>query len=209
MDEEGNYLWEMRFAAGIGRVELKESDRRFFLFTSFLQYEIGWEVWLQVFRRDLLEKYKIRFDERIHYGEDKIFTAHCLSYAGRIVKLPDILYNYTVRKGALTEQFPQENLINQGNCEFTYLQSLWEKSGVVDKKEDYLVYIGILYYYYTIFLKTKSLKQLKDCAEKSEQLQLQIQQLKKVLRHKKEIRAAFGQKMSEEIRKLAAVLSDR
>ena len=51
-------------------------------------------VWRCVFRRDFLERYRIRFDEDLRLYEDSPFIAECAARAERVVSIPDVLYNY-------------------------------------------------------------------------------------------------------------------
>lgn len=44
-----------------------------------------WEfVWNKIYRRDFLEKHRIRFDESLTYGEDELFNLECLAADNRI-----------------------------------------------------------------------------------------------------------------------------
>jgi len=51
-------------------------------------------VWRCAFRRDFIERYGIRFDERLFIYEDAIFLAECALRAERVVSLRENLYDY-------------------------------------------------------------------------------------------------------------------
>ena len=206
VDEKERYLYEMRFDAGIGTYDFEKGNRQQFILNRFMRYQVGWEVWLQVYRREFLEKYSLRFDETIHYGEDKIFTAQCMAYVREYRKIPDILYNYTLRSGSLTGNFLQKEMIDRGNTEYLCLREKWKRSGIINEENDYLFYIGILYYYYTILLKTMSLKELAECVGCAEKQTLQREFFRKIQQHKEEIYRAFDKGTGADIMRMVSVL---
>lgn len=61
-------------------------------------------TWDKVFRRDLIEKNKLRFLEHVHFGEDEIFTlAYCLK-AHFLKVMPNVIYHYWQRPDSLIHQ---------------------------------------------------------------------------------------------------------
>lgn len=52
-------------------------------------------IWNKVFRKDIIEKNKIRFDENISYGEDTIFLCKYLKYICSLYISKEFLYYYT------------------------------------------------------------------------------------------------------------------
>lgn len=52
--------------------------------------------WGKLYRRDIIEKNKIKFPEDISVGEDKIFVLHYLNYCKKISCIPKCLYKYYV-----------------------------------------------------------------------------------------------------------------
>ena len=45
------------------------------------------------------------FDEQVKYAEDIPFTFQYMLYVSRWVKMPDILYNYTLRDSSLSDRY--------------------------------------------------------------------------------------------------------
>ena len=84
------------------RFILRTDEERFdFLTGAFTRGEIRWEVWNRIFRRDLIEKWGVRFPEgRNVYPEDLCFNYCYLSHASRILRLPDVLYHYRTHPGS-------------------------------------------------------------------------------------------------------------
>lgn len=71
----------------------------------------GWS-WCKMFRREIIEKHHIRFDEGLRLWEDELFTSHFLQYASSIKTLDCRHYHYVL--------YPQ-SLMNTNN---TYLKRL-------------------------------------------------------------------------------------
>ena len=51
-------------------------------------------VWRCAYRREFLERHRIRFDENLRLYEDAPFLAECAARAERIASIPDVLYAY-------------------------------------------------------------------------------------------------------------------
>lgn len=52
-------------------------------------------VWRLCFRRDFLERWRIRFNEKLFLYEDAPFVCECILRAEKVRSLPDVLYDYT------------------------------------------------------------------------------------------------------------------
>lgn len=57
---------------------------------------LGTAVWGKLYKRDIIEKYGIRFDESVSFGEDTLFNLELWSHVDRIRSIPVNLYNYNV-----------------------------------------------------------------------------------------------------------------
>lgn len=111
VSEDGSYLYDMRFAEAVGTYLFSEKNREKFLLDTFLQYGLGWEVWMYVFRKDILEQNKIRFAEHISYAEDLLFSFEYMRCVNRMIKIPDILYNYTMREMSITQTMNAQRVL--------------------------------------------------------------------------------------------------
>ncbi len=93
---------------------LLETDREKFDFLTgpFRRRAIRWEVWNRVFRRDVIEKWGIRFgcDRRI-FAEDMYFTYFYTAHISRILLLPDRLYTYRKHDGSESGQYGKHLMI--------------------------------------------------------------------------------------------------
>jgi len=51
-------------------------------------------VWRGAYRRDFLERNRIRFDERLRLYEDSPFIAECAARAEKVASVPEVVYEY-------------------------------------------------------------------------------------------------------------------
>ncbi|MGI6010607.1 MAG: glycosyltransferase family 2 protein [Ruminococcus sp.] len=102
-------------------------------------------LWNKIFRRSMIEKRRIVFqDFRIY--EDLVFTYQSFLYAKKIQYLPLPLYQYVVsREGALTSSFSRKrfDLFAAFDC----LLDCYEKEGVRERFLDELFFILIKHVY--------------------------------------------------------------
>ena len=61
-------------------------------------------IWNKLYRRDLIERYRIRMDERVSYSEDMIFNLEYLLHVDSIAVLKVPIYYYIHTKGSLMDQ---------------------------------------------------------------------------------------------------------
>lgn len=60
-------------------------------------------VWNKIFRRDIIEKYKLRFPSKLRYEDEFFFRAY-MCYARKITFITDKLYNYRRNGGSIMNQ---------------------------------------------------------------------------------------------------------
>ncbi|MBR5341250.1 MAG: glycosyltransferase family 2 protein [Erysipelotrichaceae bacterium] len=61
-------------------------------------------LWNKLYRKEIIDKYKIRMDENISYCEDTIFNLEYLLHANLIYVLKSPVYYYVKTEGSLVEQ---------------------------------------------------------------------------------------------------------
>lgn len=88
------------------------------------------------FRRSMLERHNLTFDESVRYGEDIVYQFCVFPHARRIQFIPDKLYLYRrLRAGSLTQvanvdiYVRLEKHINMMQNIYTY----WKENGLIDK----------------------------------------------------------------------------
>ena len=58
-------------------------------------------VWRAAFRRDFLERHRLRFDERVRFCEDAMFLSACAARCARMCSVAASLYDYAARSDGL------------------------------------------------------------------------------------------------------------
>lgn len=54
-------------------------------------------IWDKLFRRDIIERYHLRFREDVAFNEDRLFVTSYMMYANTVAVLTDCFYHYHVR----------------------------------------------------------------------------------------------------------------
>lgn len=97
-------------------------------------------LFTKVFRRSLLLKYGIRFDERLHIGEDKVFVVQYMIHAQNALIIRDPLYTMSVENGNSLSRKKREKLCDHILLEHQLLFEIVEQSdysGVLKKAVSY------------------------------------------------------------------------
>ena len=90
------------------KFEAKEGDKQniWAIIASLRKNAVGSNfygyTWNKMFRRDIIEKYKIRFIEGLRISEDEVYTLDYCTHAKSIKVLPLCLYNYRILGTGLT-----------------------------------------------------------------------------------------------------------
>ena len=133
-NDESSMSLSLRKQCAVNEIEKEQ------LLLSLCKNDTGYNVlsytFDKIFRRNLIEKYNLRFDENICLGEDEIFAlAYCLK-AQYLKVIPDALYCYSPRVGGLASQKESykscyskykalvDNIIDIGSSE---MLELWHK----------------------------------------------------------------------------------
>lgn len=71
----------------------------------FTNPRIGGYLWNKLFKREIIVKYNINFDQRVNYSEDLHFVIRYLNFCSSISYKPKILYYYRFRKSNVSANF--------------------------------------------------------------------------------------------------------
>ena len=100
------------------------------------------------FKRSILEKYKIRFPEKIPYNEDEIFTLKYCKHISSIQIIKNKLYNYRIHNSGLTKKKKAPSIFNEIVQE---LQSIVKdysyeplKTAIINKRMMFLRFLSII-----------------------------------------------------------------
>ncbi len=76
-------------------------ERVSFIVNELLQHHFGWEPHCRLFRRDIIEQHKLRFDNNIMIAEDMGFSLLYFAYAKKLFVLDEYLYYYIQHSGSI------------------------------------------------------------------------------------------------------------
>ena len=68
----------------------------------YKEHVYGWS-WCKLFRREIIEKHHIRFDESLRLWEDELFTSEFLKYAEKVSTVNSHLYHYIYYPNSLMQ----------------------------------------------------------------------------------------------------------
>ncbi len=81
--------------------------------TYYFSYVLGFAPWNKLYKRELLDTYKLRFDTEETIGEDLLFNLEYYSHINSVCFLGRDYYKYDVREGSAMTTRSRERHINQ------------------------------------------------------------------------------------------------
>ena len=81
-------------------------------------------VWNKIYEKNILERYKIRFDPDLKIGEDVSFNTEYLDHADFIYNVPDVLYHYCINENSVTESYGISKKFETGRFIYKVRRSL-------------------------------------------------------------------------------------
>lgn len=202
IDENEHFLYELRFDDMVKAIEFDEQSQDEFLLKSFLQYKSGWEACFHVFKREIVIKQQIKFESDVKLAEDLIFTFEYMLYTQKWIKIPDILYDYTLRQGSTSVKYGTEAIVSEifGNVFVKLMNKLQKKDSLKYNEEKVSCYYAImLYYYKSKLLKEISREQFKRSLYETDIIQIQKKQWKKLLLQKRNLQQILGKAEADEL----------
>lgn len=95
-------------------------------------------IWNRWYRRDIIVNEKLRFNTRIHLGEDFLFNCTYLKYCNKFVFYKEPLYNYYKREnGSLTGKF-RINELERRRIMFKAFCELYQSHGILEESLEQL-----------------------------------------------------------------------
>lgn len=192
VDEEGNYLFEQRFMDMIEEWDFSVSDKASFFWTYFLQYKAGWEACYHVFRRDIIEEHGLRFCEGLPYAEDMQFTFSYMLYVNRYIKIPDVLYSYTARRGSTTKMSTRKAQVGFvfGDAFGAMMKAC--KAAGRDEADNYLYFAALMRYFMVEFLRYMSIEEIREQLLTSEYQKNIFTMLQEMRLHRSRLQEVYG-----------------
>lgn len=99
------------------------ASNRYGFMVDILRGKYGWEVWKNMFRRSLIEKYQIRFQRGCEFGEDMLFYLQYVAVSQTISILTYSGYYYVIRDNSLmrkSEEIFRTDEMNELSYSFYY-----------------------------------------------------------------------------------------
>ncbi len=94
----------------------QEAERKNFIIRDLLTYQVGWESWLRIFRRDIIQNYGLRYvDNRTIFAEDLYFSLCYCSHVKNLLVLDKCLYNYRIHGDSIMRQNEKKRNLNRFN----------------------------------------------------------------------------------------------
>ena len=88
--------------AGREKIFISDYDKYCFMVNSFLRYSIGYEVWVRVYKRSIIEQNNIQFEDNQRiFSEDICFNLCYLSFVKKIITIQRPLYYYCRREDSI------------------------------------------------------------------------------------------------------------
>lgn len=78
--------------------------------------DLGGFLWNKIFKKEIIEKYKIRFHTDIYECEDLLFVCEYLMHCRTIISIPQILYRYDVSEGNKRTMEKQKSRLTAIEC---------------------------------------------------------------------------------------------
>jgi len=83
-----------------------------------------WNLWLFIYRRELIENHNIRFTAGDNMGEDMMFTISAFLVANKVKQIHQSLYNYNaVNNSSISKQFTEQRR-NEVEANFKKVEAL-------------------------------------------------------------------------------------
>lgn len=81
-----------------------------------MNWRVGWEAWSRIYRRDIIEKYGLRFEDNSRiFAEDMYFNLCYIVHTKTMYAMKDCLYNYLRRNDSIMGNDIKKSNLNRFN----------------------------------------------------------------------------------------------
>lgn len=88
-----------------------EKDRFRYYEEQLMQYKVGWEVCFRVYKKEIIQRYDMKFSPSSFWAEDYLFTFQYLLYVTMVYHICDILYFYRQRATSSMNSLNMETVL--------------------------------------------------------------------------------------------------
>lgn len=135
-----------------------------FILKIFMNYGVGWGAVSRIYRRDIIEKYGLRFeDNRRIFAEDMCFNLCYIVHAKTMYVIKDCLYNYARRNDSIMGKDIKKSNLNRFNELAKAVLEHYKKYPDLDYLCEHFsaIYYMIMYHEMKVYYK----KETFDCNE--------------------------------------------
>lgn len=96
-----NCIEKKTWESGIFDISIDVKKCRYII-EKLLQSRVGWEAWGRIFRRDVIERFNLRFeDNKKIFAEDLYFCLCYCAHSRKIIGITNCLYHYRIRESSI------------------------------------------------------------------------------------------------------------
>lgn len=142
----------------------KQTDYLNFILRIFMNFGVGWEAVSRIYRRDIIEKYGLRFEDNSRiFAEDMYFNLCYIVHTKTMYALKDCLYNYLRRNDSIMGKDIKKSNLNRFNELTKAVLAHYEKYPDLDYLCEHFsaIYYMIMYHEMKVYYK----KETFDCNE--------------------------------------------
>ncbi|MDD6551758.1 MAG: glycosyltransferase [Lachnospiraceae bacterium] len=132
---------------------IRVMDQEDFLCRLFFQENYQGYVWNKIFRKSIIDKFGLRFDEEVYYHEDQLFVCEYALHCDAIRYNPARMYHYVQRADSATAQLnPEDGVLSLKTLEREMTQCLAfsKMRRLLKKHEDPQWYLEQEYVFYAL-----------------------------------------------------------
>ena len=132
---------------------IRVMDQEDFLCRLFFQENYQGYVWNKIFRKSIIDKFGLRFDEGVYYREDQLFICEYALHCDAIRYNPARMYHYVQRPDSATAQLDPEDGVLKLDVlerEMTQCLAFSKMRKLLKKHEDPQWYLEQEYVFYAL-----------------------------------------------------------
>lgn len=199
--DNGKSIGKSNFEKGLFVFDNEEKKYKYLL-EKLMGYKHGHEVWLKMFKNEIIQKYKIRFCTTCNnYAEDYAFVASYTLFSRNVLCIEDVLYNYFVRYDSMmakSKNVFKFNDMNEAIYDFWnyYVQVF---NNLDDLKKFSVLHFLMMYEQYNKVIGSKEYPTLGKEIEKIDRYEWFQKNITNVMRSHRNLKMYYGRHIANQI----------